>query len=86
MTILEHPAYKAMYPQNRVIEGEQDITPTDDFWYNYLAQFYKGKNIYTSKKLPLMRGEFACFPLSVVRLRAMGQVLGIQTAFQEHYL
>lgn len=61
MTILEHPAYKAMYPQNRVIEGEQDITPTDDFWYNYLAQFYKGKNIYTSKKITTYEGGICLF-------------------------
>lgn len=61
MTILEHPAYKAMYPQNRVIEGEQDITPTDDFWYNYLAQFYKGKNIYTSKKITTYEGGVCLF-------------------------
>lgn len=61
MTILEHPAYKAMYPQNRVIEGEQDITPTDDFWYNYLAQFYKGKNVYTSKKITTYEGGICLF-------------------------
>lgn len=61
MGILEHPAYKAMYPQNRVIEGEQDITPTDDFWYNYLAQFYKGKNIYTSKKITTYEGGICLF-------------------------
>lgn len=61
MGILEHPAYKAMYPQNRVIEGEQDITPTDDFWYNYLSQFYKGKNIYTSKKITTYDGGICLF-------------------------
>lgn len=61
MGILEHPAYKAMYPQNRVIEGEQDITPTDDFWYDYLAQFYKGKNIYTSKKITTYEGGICLF-------------------------
>lgn len=61
MGILEHPAYKAMYPQNRVIEGEQDITPTDDFWFNYLAQFYKGKNIYTSKKITTYEGGICLF-------------------------
>ncbi len=61
MGILEHPAYKAMYPQNRVIEGGQDITPTDDFWYNYLSQFYKGKNIYTSKKITTYEGGICLF-------------------------
>lgn len=61
MGILEHPAYKAMYPQNRVIEGEQDITPTDDFWFNYLSQFYKGKNIYTSKKITTYEGGICLF-------------------------
>lgn len=61
MGILEHPAYKAMYPQNRVIEGEQDITPSDDFWFNYLAQFYKGKNIYTSKKITTYDGGICLF-------------------------
>lgn len=61
MGILEHPAYKAMYPQNRVIEGEQDITPTDDFWFNYLSQFYKGKNIYTSKKITTYDGGICLF-------------------------
>lgn len=61
MGILEHPAYKAMYPQNRVIEGEQDITPTDDFWFNYLSQFYKGKNVYTSKKITTYEGGICLF-------------------------
>lgn len=61
MGILEHPAYKAMYPQHRVIEGEQDITPIDDFWYNYLSQFYKGKNIYTSKKITTYDGGICLF-------------------------
>ncbi len=61
MGILEHPAYKAMYPQNRVIEGDEDITPTDDFWYNYLSQFYKGKNIYTSKKITTYAGGICLF-------------------------
>lgn len=61
MGILEHPAYKAMYPQNRVIEGEQDITPMDDFWFNYLSQFYKGKNIYTSKKITTYDGGICLF-------------------------
>lgn len=61
MNILEHPAYKAMYPQTRVTEGEQDITPTDDFWYNYLKQFYVGKNVYSSKKITTYQGGICLF-------------------------
>lgn len=61
MTILEHPVYKAMYPQNRVIEGEEDITPTDDFWFKYLQQFYKNKNVYTSKKITTYDGGICLF-------------------------
>ena len=61
MTILEHPAYKAMYPQSRAIEGEEDITPNDDFWYNYLKQFYTGKNIYSAKKITTYQGGVCLF-------------------------
>lgn len=61
MTILEHPAYKAMYPQSRAIEGEEDITPKDDFWYEYLKQFYTGKNVYSAKKITTYQGGVCLF-------------------------
>lgn len=61
MSILEHPAYKAMYPQTRFIEGEHDITPSEDFWYDYLKQFYIGKNTYSSKKITTYQGGICLF-------------------------
>lgn len=58
--ILEHPAYKAMYPQNRIITGEEIAKPENDFWEEYL---YKetGKNVYTSKLIKTYAGGVCLF-------------------------
>lgn len=78
MTILEHPAYKAMYPQSRAIEGDEDITPNDDFWYEYLKQFYTGKNIYSAKKITTYQGGVCLF--SPIGGQITGYGCGIRSA------
>lgn len=78
MTILEHPAYKAMYPQSRAIEGDEDITPNDDFWYEYLKQFYTGKNIYSAKKITTYQGGVCLF--SPIGGQITGYGCGISSA------
>lgn len=78
MGIMEHPAYKAMYPQTRALEGEHDTTPTDDFWYNYLKQFYTGRNIYTSKKITTYQGGICLF--SPIGGQITGYGAGIRSA------
>ena len=78
MTILEHPAYKAMYPQSRAIEGEEDITPKDDFWYEYLKQFYTGKNVYSAKKITTYQGGICLF--SPIGGQITGYGCGVRSA------
>lgn len=78
MVILEHPAYKAMYPQSRAIEGEEDITPKDDFWYEYLKQFYTGKNVYSAKKITTYQGGICLF--SPIGGQITGYGCGIRSA------
>ena len=78
MAIFEHPAYKAMYPHSRAIENEEDITPKDDFWYNYLKQFYTGKNIYSAKKIVTYQGGVCLF--SPIGGQITGYGAGIRTA------
>lgn len=78
MTILEHPAYKAMYPQSRAIEGEEDITPKDDFWYEYIKQFYTGKNVYSAKKITTYQGGICLF--SPIGGQITGYGCGVRSA------
>lgn len=78
MTMLEHPVYKAMYPQSRAIEGEEDITPKDDFWYEYLKQFYTGKNVYSAKKITTYQGGICLF--SPIGGQITGYGCGVRSA------
>lgn len=57
--ILEHPAYKTMYPQQIRIEDEA-ITPVDDFWRDYLQENDK-KNTYSSRKITTYAGGTILF-------------------------
>ena len=57
--ILEHPAYKAMYPQQITIEDEAS-TPVDDFWRDYLQENDK-KNTYSSRKITTYAGGTVLF-------------------------
>lgn len=57
--ILEHPAYKAMYPQQITIEDETS-TPVDDFWRDYLQENDK-KNTYSSRKITTYAGGTILF-------------------------
>lgn len=57
--ILEHPVYKAMYPQQIVIEDEA-TTPIDDFWRDYLQENDK-KNTYSSRKITTYAGGTVLF-------------------------
>ena len=47
--ILENPVYKAMYSGN-VLYSEEELTPEDDFWAEYLRK-ETGKNTYSAKKI-----------------------------------
>ena len=57
--ILEHPAYKAMYPNTIRIE-EESINPIDDFWRDYLLE-NDNKNTYSSKKITTYAGGTVLF-------------------------
>lgn len=57
--ILEHPAYKAMYPQQITVEEEIN-TPIDDFWRDYLQENDK-KNTYSSRKITTYAGGTMLF-------------------------
>ena len=57
--ILEHPVYKAMYPNN-ISYQEEDIQPEDDFWLEYLKK-ETGKNTYSAKKIITSKGGICLF-------------------------
>ena len=57
--ILEHPAYKAMYP-NKIIVEDCDSNPIDDFWRDYL-QTNDSKNTYSSRKIVTYAGGTVLF-------------------------
>lgn len=58
-SILEHPAYKAMYPQQIVME-ECGTNPVDDFWRDYLQENDK-RNTYSSRKITTYAGGTVLF-------------------------
>ena len=57
--ILEHPAYKAMFP-NRIIVEDCASNPIDDFWRDYL-QSNDNKNTYSSRKITTYAGGTVLF-------------------------
>lgn len=58
-TILEHPAYRMMYPQQFNIE-DFSSNPIDDFWRDYLQENDK-KNTYSSRKITTYAGGTVLF-------------------------
>lgn len=52
--IMEHPIYKAMYPQKISIEAIE-AQPVDDFWRSYLER-EQNKNVYTNRKITTSKG------------------------------
>ena len=58
-SILEHPAYKAMYPQQIIIE-DCGTNPVDDFWRDYLQENDK-RNTYSSRKITTYAGGTVLF-------------------------
>ena len=67
-SILEHPVYKALFPNQIYIE-DNTSKPVNDFWKDYL---YKetGKNLYSSKLIRTMQGGIVVFQ------SIGGQILG----------
>ena len=57
--ILESPVYKAMYPNN-ISYQEEELTPEDDFWAEYLKK-ETGKNTYSAKKIITGKGGICLF-------------------------
>ena len=57
--ILEHPIYKAMFP-NQIIYEEETNRPIDDFWLEYLKK-ETGKNTYSTKKIITSKGGTCIF-------------------------
>lgn len=57
--ILEHPAYKAMYP-NKILIEDCDSNPVDDFWRDYLQQ-NDSRNTYSSRKITTYAGGTVLF-------------------------
>ena len=58
--ILEHPIYKALFPQKKVDVENISVNPINDFWKDYL---YKetGKNTYSSKLIRTYAGGVCLF-------------------------
>lgn len=57
--ILEHPAYKALYP-SAINYQEEEVNPIDDFWAEYLKKETE-RNTYSSKKITTARGGICLF-------------------------
>lgn len=57
--ILEHPIYKAMYPQ-QIKYKEETFDAIDDFWKEYFIK-ETGKNQYSSKKIITYKGGICLF-------------------------
>lgn len=58
--ILEHPVYKAMYPQNFIASEDIEADPVDEFWKDYLEK-NTGKSTYTTKKITTYAGGTILF-------------------------
>lgn len=75
--ILENPAYKAMYPQNRVLQQDEEVSPINDFWAEYL-QKEEGKNLYTTKKITTYKG--GCCLFSSIGAQITGYGCGVRNS------
>ena len=60
ISILEHPAYKQMYPSNINSLEKEEIDPIDEFWKDYLYE-QTGKNKYSTKKIITYAGGVVLF-------------------------
>ena len=67
--IMEHPAFKAMFPVKSSMESET-LDPIDEFWRQYWNKSEDNKNIYSSKKIVTYAGGVCIF------VSAGGQILG----------
>ena len=58
--IMEHPAFKAMFPIKATVEDEK-TDPIDDFWRQYWNKTENRQNVYTSKKIVTYAGGICIF-------------------------
>lgn len=68
--ILEHPIYKAMYPQTIYFENEE-IKPADEFWAEYLYKL-TGRNTYSTKKIITYAGGTCLFASVGAQITGLG--------------
>ena len=69
--ILEHPVYKAMYPNQSFVTENLYEDPINDFWKEFLYQ-NTGKNIYTSKKIITAHGGACLFSAMGAQITGFG--------------
>ena len=74
--ILEHPAYKALYP-NPISYQEEESNPIDDFWAEYLKK-ETGRNTYSTKKITTVKGGVCLF--SSIGSQITGYGAGLRNA------
>lgn len=60
-SIMEHPVYKAMYPQKHIMLEAEEIQPINDYWREYLNKDTKGQNKYSSKIIKTYAGGMCLF-------------------------
>lgn len=58
--ILEHPVYKAMYPNRNIYQESFETRPIDSYWEDYLRK-QEGKNFYSTKKITTYAGGSCLF-------------------------
>ena len=71
--ILEHPVYKAMYPQIDFAVENNQIQPVDEFWRDYfISNDKEKKNIYSTKKIITYAGGVCWFASLGSQLTGVG--------------
>lgn len=58
-SLMEHPIYRAMYPQKITVES-LEASPIDDFWRDYLQKEIKA-NTYTNRRIITSKGGSVLF-------------------------
>lgn len=69
--ILEHPAYKAMYPVCRTQVSEEEVRPLDEWWLGYMKRQTQ-TNTYTARKITTYAGGTLLFAAAGSQITGFG--------------
>lgn len=69
--ILEHPAYKAMYPVCTTTVSDEDVRPLDEWWLGYMKRQTQ-TNTYTARKITTYAGGTLLFAAAGSQITGFG--------------